>query len=666
MLIKRIKAKNFKTYLKLDLNIQTDPDLPIILIGGANGGGKTTFFEAIYGALYGLKINTELQFRQLLNAGAIGHEEEKIVLELHFSGMVLNEEQNYVLTRTYILNPEDKPVESVRLNMNGTIFQFGTASPPAHRMEQEAHVNKIIKANLPQELSHYFLFDAMEAGSLLKEDRLSKVIQENIENVMGFNKFLHFAEAAAYLLESHTAQKLELENEKAEYLELLRKKRELDEAVKKLDIDLQTSLQYSVANKEIYDNLKAGLSQEKTIKAKIDQLQQQIDNFHERERNFRNEADNFTRNFEQHISLPKLKDALKNEISLILKEFLKREQEEQEHVSEQYLNDILEKAIDFLRVKGIEVRSLKLTDLTAYVLAQLTGNSNDLQYNFFEPSEVKALQNLVNSTYVNPFIGINQQKIELEISAQQIPRIKTQIDEFKQQITGSDYSLMLAYENNEKKIKTLEDEIKEGKAEIAKLEKRIHQFDIQTSQEPDPKYEALQKLQPFFKKVANTLLKSKKDQLEAKMKTDLNLNLAAYKDVIDRVELSEDLTDLSFKIYHIAGNEIYLNHLNTASKQVVVQVLLKALHEYGDYDPPVMIDTVMGVLDETSRTTILESYFPELSHQTILLSSDSEIRVSKDLVKIEPFISKAFTLKRDKELQKTEVEEGYFGHLIQQ
>ena len=78
-----------------------------------------------------------------------------------------------------------------------------------------------------------------------------------------------------------------------------------------------------------------------------------------------------------------------------------------------------------------------------------------------------------------------------------------------------------------------------------------------------------------------------------------------------------------------------------------------------------MIDTVMGVLDETSRATILESYFPELSHQTILLSSDSEIRTEKDLVKIEPFISKAYTLIRDKELQKTEVVDGYFGHLIQ-
>jgi len=174
----------------------------------------------------------------------------------------------------------------------------------------------------------------------------------------------------------------------------------------------------------------------------------------------------------------------------------------------------------------------------------------------------------------------------------------------------------------------------------------------------------LKRMQPFFEKVANTLLKSKKEKIQAKMKDDLNTNLAAYKDVISKVELSEDLKDLNFSIYHKSGNEIYLSQLNTASTQVVVQVLLKALHEYGDYDPPVMIDTVMGVLDETSRSTLLENYFPELSHQTILLSSDSEIRPSSDLAKIESFISKTFTLKRDKELQKTEVIEGYFNHQI--
>ena len=145
------------------------------------------------------------------------------------------------------------------------------------------------------------------------------------------------------------------------------------------------------------------------------------------------------------------------------------------------------------------------------------------------------------------------------------------------------------------------------------------------------------------------------------MKQDLNLNLSAYRDVIERVELSENLSNLTFKLFHKAGNEIYLNQLNTASKQIVVQVLLKSLHEFGDYNPPVMIDTVMGVLDETSRSTIMENYFPELSHQTILLSSDSEIRPGTDFEKIEPFISKTYTLQRDREKRLTDIVTGYFG-----
>jgi DNA sulfur modification protein DndD len=148
-------------------------------------------FEAIYGALYGLHIHTAKQFNELLNAGALGKKKKKILLELHFSGKVLNEEQQYVLTRTYMLNPSGNPVESVKLNMNGTIFVYGTATPPAQRAEQEAQVNKIIKANLPQELSRYF--DAMEAGNLLKEDQLNRVIKENIENVMGFNKYMQMS-----------------------------------------------------------------------------------------------------------------------------------------------------------------------------------------------------------------------------------------------------------------------------------------------------------------------------------------------------------------------------------------------------------------------------------------------------------------------------------------
>ncbi len=661
MLIKRIKAKNFKTYLNLDLDISVEQDKPIILIGGANGGGKTTLFEAIYGALYGLHINNARQFKELLNAGSLGHEDEKIMLELHFSGKVLNEEQQYVLTRNYLLNPSGLPVEAVKLNMNGTIFSYGTATPPAQRAEQEAQVNKIIKANLPQELSRYFLFDAMEAGNLLKEDQLNRVIKENIENVMGFNKYMVMAKSSETLFQAYTAQRLQVENEKQEYLHLLDQKKKQQEIINLLQLQLQDALQYSVANKELYDNLKGGLNQESTIKNKIEQTKLQIETIHKKEGIYHTELDEFVKEIELNVCVPKMTEAIKSEINLILKAKGEQQQQHNTNISPEQIEAISKTIIQYLKENSLVLKDITTAELVDYVIASSNNTVAKDQYNFLEFSEVKALENLLNLKTSNSFPSLNQQQVELNVSLNQIPLLETQIETMRAQITGRDYALLKAYEDNESSIKKHEIGIAETKAEITKIDKRLHQFDIQTSQEPDPKYEALGKLKGFFEDVANRLLKVKKQQIELKMKQDLNINLAAYRDVIDRVELSENLKDLTFKIFHKAGNEIYLNQLNTASKQVVVQVLLKSLHEFGDYDPPVMIDTVMGVLDETSRATVLENYFPELSQQTILLSSDSEIRTGKDLEKIEPFISKTFTLQRDREKQLTDIVPGYFG-----
>ena len=150
------------------------------------------------------------------------------------------------------------------------------------------------------------------------------------------------------------------------------------------------------------------------------------------------------------------------------------------------------------------------------------------------------------------------------------------------------------------------------------------------------------------------------------MRDQLNLNLVVYAGVIGRVELSANNSDdISFKIFHKNNNEIYLSQLNAGAKQTVMQVLLKVLYNLGDYEPPVMIDTVMGVLDKESRDVILERYFPDLAHQTILLSTDTEITVENDFEKIQAYVSKAFTLHRDKENQCTTVSEDYFGLKIE-
>ena len=661
MLIKRIKAKNFKTYLNLDLDMSVDEERPIILIGGVNGGGKTTLFESIYGALYGLHIYTVRQFKELLNAGALGREDEKITLELHFTGRVLNEEQQYVLTRTYALNPSGNPVESVKLNMNGTIFQYGTATPPAQRAEQEAQVNKIIKANLPQELSRYFLFDAMEAGSLLKEDQLNRVIKENIENVMGFNKYMQLAKSSENLYQAMTAQRLQVENEKKEYLELLEQKKAKEIELNGLKQQQQDALQYSVSNKELYDNLKSGLNQETTIKNKIEQTKNQIDSIYKKEELFRNDLNSFVNDFELNVCLPKVIESIKNEVSLILKTKNEKLQQSNTNIGAEQIEAVSKAVIQFLVTKKMLDKELEIRDIVDFVMAANSNTNLIDDYDYLDFSEVKALEDLLNIKTSNIFPAINQQQLDLNLGMLQIPGLELQIEQMKAQIAGRDYGLLKAYEDNEANIKNLDARIAEMTAEIAKIAKRLHAYDIQISQEPDPKYDTLGRLRGFFEDIANQLLKAKKQQIELKMKQDLNLNLSAYRDVIERVELSENLSNLTFKLFHKAGNEIYLNQLNTASKQIVVQVLLKSLHEFGDYNPPVMIDTVMGVLDETSRSTIMENYFPELSHQTILLSSDSEIRPGTDFEKIEPFISKTYTLQRDREKQLTDIVTGYFG-----
>ena len=97
MLIQRIKISNFKTYLSLDLDLTVDDDRPIILIGGSNGGGKTTLFEAISGALYGLKIESKEHFMELLNQGAVNKVKPEISLQITFVGKVLGQQQKYIL-----------------------------------------------------------------------------------------------------------------------------------------------------------------------------------------------------------------------------------------------------------------------------------------------------------------------------------------------------------------------------------------------------------------------------------------------------------------------------------------------------------------------------------------------------------------------------------------
>lgn len=666
MLIQRIKISNYKTYLSLDLDLTVDDDRPIILIGGANGGGKTTLFEAISGALYGLKIENKEHFEELLNQGAVGKVKPEISLQITFVGKVLGQQQKYILKRIYQLNPQGYPLESVSLNMNGNVYVYGTMTPRKDRMKAEQEINKIIKANLPQELSQYFLFDAMQSSELLKKNVFAQTIRDNFENVLGFKKYLQLKRAAEKLQQEWAQQRLEAEKEAKEYNELCGQKDKLVADLNACLAEQDKLYKFMSSVEDEYRRAKEGAQQTAALNKKIQELTNKIDTMVSDAAHYAEDLKSFMDDIEINVFMPKLAANISQEVNNILrtKELLKKASTGAYPI--ETLRDVTEKIISYLKELSLCSENVDEDNVVEHIVALQNSTNAADPYDYLDEAEVNALIQLMNQAGNNQFVSLDRRRQELEVQLLNIDNYQTEKCTLEQTKAGGDEMLILNYESAQRNIEKLKGQESSIKGDIQKLERRIHQFDVQIQQEPDLKYDTLVKLRPLFEKIADSLLKKKKAQIESDMQQQLNKLLVSYKGHVGRVELSDSIEKFNIKMYHTAGNEISLNQLNAASKQIFIQVLLKVLRNLGDYNPPVMIDTVMGVLDNESRDALMEEYFPQLAEQTILLCTTSEIRTDSDYIKLEPFISKTYTLHRNVEEQSTIVKDGYFGIMLNQ
>lgn len=537
---------------------------------------------------------------------------------------------------------------------------------PKERVRAEQEISKIIKANLPQELSQYFLFDAMQSSELLKKNVFQQTIRDNFENVLGFKKYLQLKRASEKLQQEWAQQRLEAEQEAKEYNNLCSQKEGLVAEMNACLAEQDRLYKYMASVEDEYQRAKEGAQQAMNLNKRIQDVTGKIRAITDEAADYAENLKTFIENIEINVFLPKLASNLSQEINNILrvKEQLLKQSTGAYPI--ETLRDVTAKIIDYLKELSLCSQAVDEENVVAHMVAlQNTTNAQD-PYDYLDDAEVEALNELPKKGGGNQFVTLDRKRQDMEIQLANLDNLRTEKRTLEQTQAGGNNLLIANYEDAKRTVEKLKIQEDSFKSEILRLEKRIHQYDVQIQQEPDLKFDTLVKLRPFFDKVADSLLKKKKAQIETEMQSQLNKLLVSYKGHVARVELSDSMENFNIRLYHSAGNEISLNQLNAASKQIFIQVLLKVLRNLGDYNPPVMIDTVMGVLDNESRDALMEEYFPQLAEQTILLCTTSEIRTDSDYVKLEPFISKTYTLHRNVEEQNTTVAEGYFGISLNQ
>lgn len=452
MLIQRIKVSNYKTYLDLDLDLTVDEERPIILIGGSNGGGKTTLFEAISGALYGLKIENKDHFMELVNQGAFGQVKPEISLQITFSGKVLGQEQKYILKRTYVLNPAGKPLESVSLNMNGNMFVYGTMTAPKERIKNEQEVNKIIKANLPQELSQYFLFDAMQSSELLKKNVFAQTIRDNFENVLGFKKYLQLKRAAEKLQQEWAQLRLQAEQEAAEYNQLVSEKEKLTAEINACIAEQDSLYKYLTSMETEYRKAKEGAQQSATLNKRIADISSKIDDIINRAASYADDIKGFMENVEVNVFLPKLASNLSVEINNILRIKNELQQSSTGSYPLETLRDVTGKIIEYLKELSLCSPDVDEENVVKHMVAvQNTTNSQD-PFDFLDSSEIAALKSLVSRGANNQFVSLYRQRQDLEVLLATIDEMRTEKKNLEQTRAGGNEFIISSYEESQRKL----------------------------------------------------------------------------------------------------------------------------------------------------------------------------------------------------------------------
>ncbi len=153
------------------------------------------------------------------------------------------------------------------------------------------------------------------------------------------------------------------------------------------------------------------------------------------------------------------------------------------------------------------------------------------------------------------------------------------------------------------------------------------------------------------------LIQKRREQLEVLILESFRV-LSRKANLIGGIRL--DPESMAITLQTGEGEAMLAQQLSAGERQLLAVAMLWGLARASGRPVPVVIDTPLGRLDGEHRTSLVKRYFPQASHQVILLSTDQE--VNADLSEqLSRSISRRYLISYDARARRSVFSDGYFS-----
>lgn len=648
MIINRLTMHNFGVYAGTN-TFEFTSKKPIVLIGGMNGRGKTTFLEAILLSLYGAnsiayKESDYNSYNQYLRSYVNNNSWSKSsYVEIEF---LLNESSN----DTYLVRREWNALsritkEEISVQQNGVYSEFLTQNWAM-----------FVENILPSALSSFYFFDGEKIAELAVA-KTDDQMKASIRSMLGMTTLDVLKNDLGRIVKKINRNNKADESNK--HLETLREERDqaiselekIDESIsiatKKVE-DLQEALEQLHKKYELQGG--AVLEQRQSLMQKRAQIQTEI-----------------AQNAELLVEMAATELPIFLVRDLVSQIKLQAEDEHNDFIMQQaleqmddYLSDFemqypesIEASrtfVDYVRKQTEADSAPRLYEMSDHALFQM----NDLVGNTLQQSVNNTKSLLANKADLKKQLDVVESYLTLDINEKDLAAIYDQIKAKEADLVEA----QVEHNRLQQERSSINSTVITKSAEYSRdVEIFLQKLELHDDSERMMKYSniALRILEAY----AVELQRRKTGTLGATI-TKCYKQLANKKNLIQEIVMNPETLDMQYLDEN--RNEVSKESLSAGEKQLMVIAILWALALCSKKKLPVIIDTPLSRLDSQHRTSIISTYFPNASDQTIILSTDTEIDQNYyEMMKNS--VGDEFTLVYSEETKSTSIKKGYFQEL---